>query len=641
MEGIILGNRYELIEKIGGGGMAVVYKARCRLLNRYVAVKILRLEFTNDEEFIKRFQVEAQSAASLSHPNIVSIYDVGQQENIHYIVMEFIEGITLKEYIAKKKCLSWRETVNIAEQICSAIEHAHSKNIIHRDIKPHNIMLTSDGIAKVTDFGIARAVSSSTITMVGSTIGSVHYFSPEQARGGYVDEKSDLYSLGITMYEMATGKLPFNGESPVAVALMHLQETPVQPMELNPDIPKGLNDIIMKAITKEQDKRYQTATQMLEDLQRVREEPDGSFVKIESQEDAPTKRISAINDEQLAGKDDNLSKKSSAKNKPKKSKYKERIAMALAIFTGFIIIAVTGVLTYYFMVGEINAKQTAKMPDFTNRNYEKIKDQIKKDFDVVEIRTYREDIAKDFIYQQDPKPGTPYKVNGYTQLKLYISNGPEMVRVPNLTNKTMREAEVEFKNLGFEMEVKEEFSDKIEKGRVTRTDPEAGTMVKAGSIITVYQSKGPEIKKTIVPDLSGMTESEAKNALQEARLKLGNMYPKDKSSRVDRVESQKPEAGEEVDENTAVDIWFSEAEQVKRHEIVETISLKDPQDYGKSIKVRVDVRPSDTNETETVYEEIVTKQSFPLRVRIPIPEDGGTLVTVYFNDKLVNSFWRE
>jgi serine/threonine protein kinase len=295
MESNVLGNRYELIEKIGGGGMALVYKARCRLLNRFVAVKILREEFTGDEEFVKRFEIEAQSAASLSHPNIVPIYDVGNENNIFYIVMEYIDGITLKEYIVRNGPLDWKDAVRIAIQICSAIEHAHSKQIIHRDIKPQNILMTQDGIAKVTDFGIARAVTSSTITMVGSTIGSVHYFSPEQARGGYIDEKSDLYSLGIIMYEMITGKMPFDGESPVAIALKHIQDKPIQPIDLNKDIPRALNDIIMKAIKKEQSGRYQTATEMSEDLYRVFKEPNGDFAEDNGTDENPERYLPYIN----------------------------------------------------------------------------------------------------------------------------------------------------------------------------------------------------------------------------------------------------------------------------------------------------------------------------------------------------------
>ena len=244
--GKTLGNRYEILEKIGVGGMATVYKARCKLLNRNVAIKVLKDEFANDAEFIKRFQIEAQAAASLSHPNIVSIYDVGNEDNMHYIVMELIEGETLKDIITRKGKLDWREAVDIAAQIAAGLAKAHANHIIHRDIKPHNIIITKDGVAKVTDFGIAKAVSNSTINAFGSTIGSVHYFSPEHARGGYTDEKSDIYSLGVVLYEMVTGKLPFDGDTPVSVALKHIQETPKEPIEINKDIPIGVNNIIMK-----------------------------------------------------------------------------------------------------------------------------------------------------------------------------------------------------------------------------------------------------------------------------------------------------------------------------------------------------------------------------------------------------------
>ncbi|MDD5603070.1 MAG: Stk1 family PASTA domain-containing Ser/Thr kinase, partial [Eubacteriales bacterium] len=281
MEGKILGNRYELIERIGGGGMAVVYKAKCRLLNRYVAVKVLRSEFTEDEEFLRRFAVEAQSAASLSsHPNIVSIFDVGRDGDIHYFVMEYIDGITLKELIRSKERLGWREAVNIAIQVSAAIEHAHANKVVHRDIKPHNILITKNGTAKVADFGIARAVSSSTITLAGNTIGSVHYFSPEQARGGYIDEKSDLYSLGITLYEMVTGELPFNGDSPVAIALMHIQNEPPAPGDIVPELPPSVNDIIIRAMKKEQRDRYQTAKEMHDDLKKSLIDPGKRFIDL-------------------------------------------------------------------------------------------------------------------------------------------------------------------------------------------------------------------------------------------------------------------------------------------------------------------------------------------------------------------------
>lgn len=279
LEGKILGSRYEMIQKIGNGGMAIVYKARDIVLNRHIAVKVLRDEFTTDEEFIKRFETEAQSAARLTHPNIVSIYDVGMDNGIYYIVMELIQGKTLKEIIVEEGGpLPWKWSVNVAMQIASALEMAHKNNIIHRDIKPHNIIITEDGVAKVTDFGIAKAVSNSTITAFGKTIGSVHYFSPEHARGGYTDAKSDLYSLGVVMYEMVTGKVPFDADTPVSVALKHMQEEAVEPRTVNPNVPEAVNKIIMKALQKEPVMRYQTATEMLQDLKMSLKNPSGDFV---------------------------------------------------------------------------------------------------------------------------------------------------------------------------------------------------------------------------------------------------------------------------------------------------------------------------------------------------------------------------
>ena len=266
LEGKYIGSRYEILEKIGNGGMATVYKAKCHVLNRYVAVKVLKDEYTTDAEFIRRFNAEAQSAAGLTHPNIVSVYDVGHEDNIYYIVMELIQGKTLKQIINEDGALPWKWSVNIAMQIASALEAAHKNNIVHRDIKPHNIIITEDGVAKVTDFGIAKAVSNSTITAFGTTIGSVHYFSPEHAKGGYTDAKSDLYSLGVVMYEMLTGRVPFDADTPVSIALKHMQEKPIEPMKINDSIPFAVNQIIMKAMQKDPSLRYQSATEMIKDL---------------------------------------------------------------------------------------------------------------------------------------------------------------------------------------------------------------------------------------------------------------------------------------------------------------------------------------------------------------------------------------
>src|SRR5574344_1435414 len=310
LEGTVLGNRYEIIEKIGTGGMATVYKARCKILNRYVAVKVLREEYTTDEEFIRRFNSEAQSAASLSHPNIVSIYDVGQEYNIYYIVMELVQGKTLKQIISKEGKLPWKWSVNIAIQIASALEAAHKNNIVHRDIKPHNIIITEDGIAKVADFGIAKAVSNSTITAFGTTIGSVHYFSPEHARGGYTDAKSDLYSLGVVMYEMLTGKVPFDADTPVSIALKHMQEEPVTPMKLNQSIPFAINQIILKAMKKDTNERYQSATEMLKDLSMALKNPNGDFVETNDESDESyTKQIPIINNAEIKYNNSNRTKR--------------------------------------------------------------------------------------------------------------------------------------------------------------------------------------------------------------------------------------------------------------------------------------------------------------------------------------------
>ena len=293
----VIGNRYEILEKIGEGGMATVYKARCNILKRYVAVKVLREEFTTDEEFIRRFNTEAQAAASLTHPNIVSIFDVGHEDNIYYIVMELVQGKTLKEIINEDGVLPWKWSVNIAIQVASALETAHKNNIVHRDIKPHNIIITEDGIAKVTDFGIAKAVSNSTITAFGTTIGSVHYFSPEHARGGYTDAKSDIYSLGVVMYEMLTGRVPFDADTPVSIALKHMQEKPVEPMKLNPSIPFAINKIIMKAMEKEPSLRYQNATEMLKDLSMALKDPEGGFVKSNAEKLQYTQRVPVLGEE--------------------------------------------------------------------------------------------------------------------------------------------------------------------------------------------------------------------------------------------------------------------------------------------------------------------------------------------------------
>ncbi|MCX7711938.1 MAG: Stk1 family PASTA domain-containing Ser/Thr kinase [Clostridia bacterium] len=629
MEGKTLGNRYELLEKIGGGGMAIVYKAKCTLLNRFVAVKILRPEFVNDEEFVKRFRIEAQSAASLSHPNIVSIYDVGHEENIHYIVMEFIDGVTLKDYINQKKQLSWKESVKIAVQICSAIEHAHRNHIVHRDIKPHNILLTEQGIAKVTDFGIARAVSSSTITMVGSTIGSVHYFSPEQARGGYTDEKSDLYSLGIALYEMVTGKLPFDGETPVAIALKHIQQEAQQPLEIDENIPKGVNDIIMKAIKKDQNKRYQSATEMLNDMHRVLSEPDGSFVIQENQEDMPTRRVKAISSEDLSKKDEYKIKD---EEKKKESKG-DRLTVWLAVATSAIIIGLFTYIGYSFVYNFVKpdeaTKKEIKVEDYTGKSIDTVREKLASaGIKVKEREKTNDKVEKGIILDQNVAVGNTLKPDG--NIEFIVSSGPKMVKMIDLKKQDYRQASSKVTELGLVPRIEEEFNETLVAGLITRTSPEEGEEVKSGSEVVLYKSKGPEIKTTKVPDLKGKTRMEAQKALADAKLTLGKVFPEDSKNLTDKIVSQKPEAQSEINEGSPVDIYL-ETNTLARKIYSVSLALNNPDQYKDKIRVKVEVTPSDTNKTENLKDDEIEKSRFPLTLAIPVPENGTTSVVVYLD----------
>jgi serine/threonine protein kinase/beta-lactam-binding protein with PASTA domain len=656
MEGQVLDNRYELIEKIGGGGMAVVYKARCKLLDRFVAVKILRPEFTNDEEFVKRFRIEAQSAARLSHPNIVSIYDVGHEGNTHYIVMEYIDGITLKEYISREGFLKWKQAVNIAIQICSAIEQAHRNHIVHRDIKPHNILITKDGIAKVTDFGIARAVSSSTITMAGSTIGSVHYFSPEQARGGFIDEKSDLYSLGIALYEMVTGKVPFDGDTPVAIALKHIQNQAKQPVEINKGIPKGVNDIIMKAIKKEQSQRYQTASDMLRDLYRVLKEPNGDFLVEDNTEDYPTRKIHALNEENFIQGEEQLEM---YERKNKKGKKKDRYTVILAVLTSVIIMFAIGYITYKLVFPAIAPEQTDfEVQNYVGRDIDEVRAEFEEhniDIDIKEKKV-PSDKRAGTILSQNIEAGQKLKMGGYGSIEFEVSSGPELVAIPDLKLQDYRTAEEDLKKLGLKIKQAEEFSDTVASGLVIRTDPDFDEKVRPGTTVTIFKSKGPELAQVEVPDITSMTRDEAQKLLADANLKIGKIIPEDVVNIVDKVTKQYPPAFAMVDEGTAVDIYFEEQmeepgkeengeqdsndQNLGRKIISDKINLDNPDGFGDRIKILVEATPSDTNKVETIINEIRSKDSFPVTINVPVPENGMTKIRVFLDNRFYTEYYR-
>ncbi len=553
MEGQVLGNRYLLLEKIGGGGMAVVYKAKCSYLNRFVAIKILRSEFTNDEEFVKRFKVEAQAVASLSHPNVVSIYDVGHQDDVHYIVMEYVDGMTLKEFINKHGAINWQDAVKITIQICSAIEHAHKNNIVHRDIKPHNILLTKEGIAKVTDFGIARAVTSSTITMVGSTIGSVHYFSPEQARGGFIDEKSDLYSLGIALYEMVTGKVPFDGDTPVSVALKHIQEMPLEPHKIVPSLPYGVNEIIMKAIQKEQNLRYQSATAMINDLNRVLVQPQGGFVGQDNINGQSTIRMKPVNPSRI--EDDSRNNSRNIQNEVKKEKKKNNVAYWLAGITSVLVIAVALFISLsLFFKG--NNEPTYKMDNYIGQKYDDVKAELEaKGFKIIPNMKESEKVDKGIIIDQSIPPGTDYKSGNFTSLELTVSSGPKMTKVPEVKEREYREAQSEMDSYNLKSRIEKEFNEEVQADYVIRTEPAGGEEVKEGTEVVIYVSKGAETKKRKVPYLVGKTEIEAQKALSDNKLVLGNILPAGVTKGI--VNKQLPEADSEIAEGESVTIWLT------------------------------------------------------------------------------------
>jgi len=652
MEGKLIGNRYEVIQKIGTGGMATVYKAKCILLKRFVAVKVLKPEFTNDEEFVKRFRVEAQAAASLSHPNIVSIYDVGKDDNVHYIVMEYIDGITLKEYIKTNGPLPWKEAVNIAAQICSAMDHAHRNHIIHRDIKPHNIILTKDGIAKVTDFGIARAVDSSTITMVGNTMGSVHYSSPEQARGGFIDEKSDIYSLGIALYEMTTGKVPFDGESPVAVALMQLQEEPKPPAVRNPDIPSGLNDIIMKAIRKDPSQRYQSAAHMLSDLNLVLRQPYADFAEPISYNDSPTIKIGSFS-EKIASKSDkqnqndywkreNDMKKNSIveEEENQNEKKKDKLTLWLAVITSIFLVGIFAFISYKLLMPSLFPDENFIVGNYVGKNIEDVRNELKDSGIVVkENRVFDDNYNKNIIIAQSIEPGQPIKRGSMTTLVLDVSDGPEMITIPDLRGADYRVAEGDLKKLGLVVKIQEEFSDKIGKDLVVRTEPEKDQKVRKGETVVIFRSLGPELRTVIVPKLIDLTRDEARRLILDNGLTVGSFFPKDVVSEVAKVVKQEPQAGETVPEGTKVDLYFEDAEAntpqptvSQRNDFSYTLPLSDPDNYEDKIEVVVEIIPSDTRKPERILNRKINKDMFPVEVRVPVPVNGTTEIIVYYDN---------
>ena len=549
--GKMLGNRYEVLENVGNGGMATVYRAKDKILNRNVAIKVLKDEFANDQEFIKRFQIEAQSAAALSHPNIVSIYDVANEGDIHYIVMELIEGETLKDVIKKEGKLDWKRSVEIASQIASGLSIAHKNHIVHRDIKPHNIIITKEGIAKITDFGIAKATSSSTINANANLMGSVHYFSPEHARGGYTDEKSDIYSLGVVLYEMVTGKLPFDGDSAVSVAMKHLKETPVPPKELAPDIPLGLNAIIEKAMQKEVSSRYISAGNMYNDLQKVLKNPATTEVADNVDEDRFATQIiptiaSGYNPKTNVTRNsnntnDNHGGKMEGTTANRKPKKKKRNPAAAALITFLILIAVfaafigVGYLVFSWLMGG-SANNTKIVPNVIGDSQTTAQQRLEAaGFKMAIDGDIESTLPKDYVAWQRYPSGELLSYG--TTITVRLSSGPKKVLVPSVSGDSVFAAETKLKNVNLLIDVQEEESDTVEIDKIIRQSPKANTEIDEGSIITVFVSVGAPPH---IPDFSNMTEAEAKEVLRALDLIPNILYVNMETYPDGKVVSQTP-----------------------------------------------------------------------------------------------------
>ena len=559
LEGKLLGNRYEIIEKIGNGGMATVYKATDKVLKRNVAVKILRDEFTTDDEFIKRFEVEAQSAARLTHPNIVSIYDVGVDGNLYYIVMELIQGKTLKEIIIKEKGpLPWKWSINVSIQIASALEMAHRNNIIHRDIKPHNIIITEDGVAKVTDFGIAKAVSNSTITAFGTTIGSVHYFSPEHARGGFTDAKSDLYSLGVVMYEMVTGRVPFDADTPVSVALKHMQEEPVEPIELNPNLPIAVNKIIMRALQKDTTLRYQTASEMLVDLKKSLKDPEGDFV--EELEYDPTAKTQVIDTNAYR---DNKQTKNSSGKKDGKFKTFVKTHKGLSIFIGLLLLFVLSLGGTMLVFNLTNPPEVA-MPNVVGLSKEEAQKEIenvKLKFEI-EKEEYNKDVPEGFIISQDPTYMEKFhKVKQGSTVKVVVSKGEEKTTVPKVVGMEKDKAVKALEDAKLKVEIVEESSKKVQEGYVISQETSPDTEAFAGDTIKIHVSTG--VEKATVPDVIGKSQADAKKTLEAQGFIVAVTTSEDSSKENGIVLKQSLDSGKTVEKGSTVTITVNSYEASK------------------------------------------------------------------------------
>lgn len=570
--GKMLDNRYEILERVGTGGMAVVYKARCHRLNRLVAVKILKPELANDADFRRRFHDESQAVAMLSHANIVSVYDVSHSDGLDYIVMELIDGMTLKQYMKKRGTpLNWREALHFITQIVRALGHAHSRGIIHRDIKPHNVMVLRDGSVKVADFGIARLASAAQATLTQEALGSVHYISPEQAKGSHVDGRTDLYSAGVVLYEMLTGRLPFEGETPVFVAIQHINSIPLAPRELNPDIPEALETITMKAMSPSLENRYSSAEDMLADLKEFRKNPGvplpaPAVKKAEEDVDEPTRVIpvgsltsvpkepewsgaeekkvtseakrdqsssqkkvemTRQKEESRLAKENRVESKRKEKNKEEQDERPRRRGvppMLFAVLAIFLVIGAVGYFLYTFLIQGLFVKpEEYKVPNLLGYTIEELEatPAILGDFEIVKGRTvFNEEYKEGQICEQSPVAGEIVK-EGRLTITVIISGGKDEIYMPDVYGHEARTVTESLRKMGLKVKQEPDYSDVITEGYITSYWPMAGTPLEPGDEVIIRISRGPEIKTVPVPNFVDMNFEQAKSQLELLGLVLG------------------------------------------------------------------------------------------------------------------------
>ncbi len=599
--GKMLEGRYEIRELVGVGGMANVYKGHDLEENRTVAIKILRDEYLDNEEFLHRFRNEFRAISLLNHPNIVQVYDVSFTQQIQCIVMEYIDGITLKEYIEQEKVIRWKEAVHFSTQILRGLQHAHDRGIVHRDIKPQNIMLLSDGTIKLTDFGIAHFSRSNTHTITTKAIGSVHYISPEQASGTGTDARADLYSIGVLLFEMLTGELPFEADSPVSVALLQIQEAPTAPTSINPDIPKGLEEIIMKAMQKDSSKRYQSAAEMLRDMESFRKDPsivfEYRYLDTETIEDRIQKEINK------QGADNDMRRKQAEQQEEYERKPLPLVRSMFAVAMAFLIVCSAFVVMLFVENKPFEVKEDVIVPDLLGADYENIESNnlYSEDFKIVlESSDHNSEYDEGEIYHQTPNANTVVKKGATVKVK--VSMGENIIMVKDYTNRDSADVFRELNKEGIQYEEMAAFSNDIPRGNVIRTEPAASEEFSMEDVMMVYVSQGAQEQKVSVPPLEGLDLNTAKSLLMSYRLRIASIKEVDADDYDDKapgtIVGQSPEEGTEVSPGTSIDVKV-----IKN--VTDPISLK------ISINIESDIDDKVYMEAYIGDEEVASKRVVP------------------------------